>query len=72
MSGQLLYSTADLAELLRMSQSWLRKDRMYRRRGLPHVLTIDPVMVGSAPRYRISDVETWLAAQRTRAEGGAV
>jgi hypothetical protein len=36
---------------------------MYRKNGLPHSLTIDPVMIGSAPRYKASDVEAWLAAQ---------
>jgi predicted DNA-binding transcriptional regulator AlpA len=59
----LLYSDADLALLLRMSRSWIRKERMRRRTGLPHHLTIDPVMIGSCPRYRVSDVEAWLQAQ---------
>jgi predicted DNA-binding transcriptional regulator AlpA len=56
----------DVARLAAMSNSWVRKQRMYRRRGLAHVLTIDPVMIGSVPRYRLSDVEAWLASQSNR------
>ena len=56
-----LYSDADLAALLKMSRSWVRKQRMLRRAGLPHVLTVDPVMIGKCPRYRRAEIETWLA-----------
>lgn len=52
-----------IAELIGMSKSWVRKQRMYRRRGDDHVLAIDPVMIGSVPRYRLADVEAWLASQ---------
>jgi hypothetical protein len=55
-----LYSDCDLAALLRMSRSWIRKQRMWRRAGLPHVLTIDPVMIGSCPRYRAADIVAWI------------
>ena len=58
-----LYSDADLALLIRMSRSWIRKERMRRRAGLPHHLTVDAVMIGSSPRYRVSDIEAWLEAQ---------
>ena len=37
---------------------------MYRRAGLTHALTIDPIMIGSRPRYRLADVEAWLEAQK--------
>lgn len=53
-----LLSDAELAALLSISRSWIRKERM--RSGLPHSLTIDPVMVGRCPRYRASDVRAWL------------
>ena len=69
MSGQQLYADADLSVTLRISRSWIRKQRMYRRHGLPHCLTIDPVMIGSVPRYRASDVEAWLSSQSTQAKG---
>ncbi len=52
-----------LAQLMSMSQSWVRKQRMYRRQGLPHILNIDPVMIGSVPRYRAADVQAWLASR---------
>jgi len=64
MSDQ-LYADRDLAERLRISRSWIRKQRMYRKNGLPHCLTIDSVMIGSVPRYRASDFESWLASQCT-------
>lgn len=59
----LLYADADVANLLRISRSWIRKERMRRRQGLPHSLTIDPVMIGSVPRYQAADVEAWLHDQ---------
>lgn len=59
-----LCSDSDLASLLRISRSWVRKQRMYRRAGLTHALTIDPIMIGSRPRYRLADVEAWLEAQK--------
>jgi predicted DNA-binding transcriptional regulator AlpA len=67
MSDQ-LYADRDLAARLRISRSWIRKQRMYRKNGLPHCLTIDPVMIGSVPRYRASDIESWLASQCTKAK----
>jgi hypothetical protein len=59
-----LYSDSDLASILRMSRSWIRKQRMLRRAGQPHVLTIDPIMIGSCPRYWPVDIKAWLEAQR--------
>jgi predicted DNA-binding transcriptional regulator AlpA len=59
----LLYADSDLASLLCLSRSWVRKQRMLRRGGLPHALTIDPIMIGSCPRYRSSDIHAWLEAQ---------
>ena len=58
-----LYDDRQISAVLRISRSWIRKQRMYRRQGLPHVLTIDPVMIGSVPRYRVSDVHAWVEAQ---------
>ncbi len=69
-----LISDADIASLLCMSRSWVRKERFNRRRGLPHILTIDPVMIGSAPRYRRSEVMDWvesLAKEPSDWTGGA-
>jgi len=52
-----------VAQQLCMSRSWVRKQRLYRRRGLDHVLDIDPVLIGSTPRYRIEDFQAWIQAQ---------
>ena len=52
-----------ISDLSSMSQSWIRKQRMLRRRGLEHVLNIDPVLIGSVPRYRLADVLAWLASR---------
>ena len=56
-----LLADADIANHLRVSRSWVRKQRFNRRHDLPHVLDIDPVMIGSLPRYRASDMTRWLA-----------
>jgi hypothetical protein len=58
-----------IASFTSMSQSWVRKQRMYRRRGLAHVLNIDPVMIGSAPRYRLDEFDAWLIAHHAQAKG---
>ena len=63
-----LVRDAHIAELIGMSKSWVRKQRMYRRRGEHHVLTIDAVMIGSVPRYCLADVQAWLASQSTSAK----
>ena len=49
-----------VASKLSMSQSWVRGQRHLRKRELPHTLEIDPVMIGSSPRYLISDVEAFI------------
>jgi len=49
-----------LALAMCMSKSWVRVERHKRRKGLPHTLDIDPVMIGSSPRYRVEDVEAFI------------
>ena len=55
-----------ISDMLCMSPSWVRKQRWLRRKGEPHILTIDPILIGSTPRYRQPDVITWLEAQPTQ------
>jgi len=55
-----LISDRDIAEHLSMSRSWVRQQRLLRRRGEPHFLTIDPVMIGTSPRYRVEDLDALL------------
>ena len=50
----------ELASWMAMSGSWVRVERHKRRNGLPHTLNIDPVMIGSSPRYRVEDVEAFI------------
>jgi predicted DNA-binding transcriptional regulator AlpA len=52
-------SDKDLAEVLGMSQSWVRKQRHLRARGQDHVLTLNPVYLGKSPRYRQSEFSEW-------------
>ena len=56
----LLIRDKELASRMAMSGSWVRGERHKRRKGLPHTLNIDPVMIGSSPRYRIEDVEAFI------------
>lgn len=50
----------DISRQVRLSRSWVRKQRLLRRNGLPHSLTIDSVNIGRCPRYRAEDVKAWL------------
>ena len=59
-SGRLI-SDAQIAKHLSVSPSWPRKQRFNRYNGLPHVLTIDRVLLGGLVRYRIEDFRDWLA-----------
>jgi len=64
-----LINDADIAGMLGLSRSWVRKQRFDRRHGRPHALTIDPVMIGSAPRYRRSEVIRWVTSLESEASG---
>lgn len=55
-----LISDKEVARLVSMSPSWVRKERFNRRHGQPHCFEIDPVMIGTSPRYRLADVTTWI------------
>lgn len=49
----------EIAIDLGMSVSWVRVQRHRRRTGKEHVLSIDPIFIGSSPRYRLEDYEAW-------------
>lgn len=51
----------DIAVALRVSKSWVRQQRFKRRRKLPHVLELDPVVLNRAPRYPKVEFDAWLA-----------
>jgi predicted DNA-binding transcriptional regulator AlpA len=52
---------ADIARITSMSKSWVRKQRMLKKQGHPHQLTIDPVRIGRSVRYPRELFEAWLA-----------
>lgn len=54
-------SDQDVAKILRLSPAWVRKQRYLRSGGESHVLSINPVYIGSSPRYRLADFNEWLA-----------
>jgi hypothetical protein len=63
-----LLSDKDIARCLRVSPEWVRQERFRRRHGKAHFLNIDPVLVGSKPRYLAKDFELVLAALVARKE----
>ncbi len=52
-----------LAQRIGMKVATIRSQRFKRRHGLPHWLDLDPVMIGSKPRYRLSTALNWLQGQ---------
>ena len=67
-----LVSDAEVARLLSVSRSWVRKERFNRRHGHPHTLSLEPVILGSIPRYRFQEVLAWIDGLGSdEQEGGA-
>ena len=60
-----LLNDINIANALGLSRGWVRKERFNRNHHLPHTLTIDPVMIGSFPRYRLSEFEEWLSSLKS-------
>jgi len=60
MSDTVFWSDKEIASQLRMSVSWVRKQRWLRRRGEDHVFTVDPILIGTTPRYKQIDVLGWI------------
>ena len=58
-----LINDAEVADLLSMSRSWVTKQRFLRNHGEPHTFDIDPVMIGTSPRYRAADVQAWIKSK---------
>ncbi len=56
------YRDQDIADIFSMSTSWVRMQRMQRRSGSNHFLALDPILIGSSPRYRRTEVEAFLAS----------
>lgn len=58
-----LINDIQLADRLSMKPPTIRSQRFRRLHGLDHWLTLDPVYIGSKPRYRLADVEGWITQQ---------
>jgi len=56
----ILLTDGDIASQLNVSRGWVRKQRFLRNHKQDHFLKIDPIYIGSMPRYRESDVTNWL------------
>ena len=54
-------SDKDIAEILSVSSSWVRKQRHLKRKGEDNLLPVEAVYIGSSPRYRALDIKKWLA-----------
>lgn len=61
-----LLSDAEIARALKMSKQWVRVQRHKRRRGEAHYLQLDPVMIGSKPRYLRDEFEALLTKLKLR------
>ena len=55
------YNDRQIAGLLAVSVSWVRLQRYNRRHGKPHIFDVDPIPLGSAPRYAKADVDEFMA-----------
>ena len=62
MNNTAFLNDKEIASELRMSVSWVRKQRWLRRHRKDHVFTVDPVLIGKVPRYRNQDVREWIDA----------
>jgi len=52
----------EVARLIGMSPSWIRVQRWKRRKGEEHTFIVDPVLIGTSPRYRVDDINAWIAS----------
>ena len=59
-----LIDDAYIAQHLRVSRGWVRTQRFRRRHALSHVFNVDPIYIGSLPRYFLQEVLAWVQAQR--------
>ena len=57
-----------IAERIGMKVPTIRSQRFKRRHGLSHWLDLDPVMIGSKPRYRLSSALEWLLRRGQQSE----
>lgn len=56
------FTDKDVARKLNLSASWVRGQRLKRRQGLDHTLTLDARYIGSCPRYVRAEIDAFVAA----------
>jgi len=56
-----LLNDREIAHRVGFSPGWVRLERFRRRHGQPHTLTIDPLIVGTKPRYVAGEFDEWFA-----------
>lgn len=64
----ILICDKEVARLIGMSPSWVRVQRWKRRNGEDHTFTIDPILIGSSPRYRAEQIDTWITSLDTEGQ----
>lgn len=53
-------SDKDIAQILSVSPSWVRKQRHLRNKDGDHIFKVDAIYIGTSPRYLASDLFAWL------------
>ena len=61
----LLLNDRELGRLIGSAPSTIRVQRHRRKNGLEHWLTLDPVFLGSSPRYRPEQAKTFIDNLKT-------
>ena len=67
-SSEQLINDKTVSQMISMSCSWIRRQRMDFMHGDNPIFAVTPVMIGSSPRYRLADVLAWISSLE---EGGA-
>lgn len=57
-----------IAHRMGFSPGWVRLERFRRRHGQPHTLQIDPIIVGTKPRYLAEDVDALIEGLKAKKE----
>jgi predicted DNA-binding transcriptional regulator AlpA len=55
-------SDREIGRLVGFSSEWVRQQRYFRRHGKKHSFPLDPIYIGTKPRYRASEVYAWVEA----------
>ena len=58
---EVYFSDKRIADMLSVSSSWVRKQRYLRNKGEDSLFPLDPTYRGASPRYKSSDVLSWIS-----------